>query len=356
MKKVFSAWLWPLALAALTLGVLALAIKLAAPDESPLYALEVLWNGAFGSNVALAATSARALVLILYALGIVFSFRAGILNIGAEGQSRIGTCVAAALCVGAIGPSLAGIPLLGIPLVLIFGALAGAAWSLLAGVLRQWRGVPEVISTLMLNFVGLLLARYLVSDPTLLRGGSIFQQSDPLPAGLQLPGWGMTEFHSGVLLAVPVVLLAHAFLFHTAQGFSLRAVGLNPAAAETCGVRVNALSLRVFALTGALSGLAGALALLARGRMDADPSFPDYGYMAIAVALMADLKPLWVLPSAILFAGLEVGTRSMERNAGVAHDIVYVIEGVIILAILVRGVQVLRARGAGPHSAAEAAA
>jgi simple sugar transport system permease protein len=169
-----------------------------------------------------------------------------------------------------------------------------------------------------------------------LRGATIFQQSDPLPEPLQLSGWSTTEFHSGILLIFPAVLLCHLYLFHMRGGFAIRAIGANPVAAEVCGIKSRTTGLITFALAGALAGLGGAMGILARGRLDADPTYPDYGFMAIAVALVADLRPLRILPSAILFAGLEVGTRAMERNAGVSHEVVYLIEGLIILAVLVR--------------------
>jgi simple sugar transport system permease protein len=326
--------LWPVSLVAVTLLVLALAIQVSGNASGEAFAS--FWRGAFGTPTALSATAARSTILALYALGIALSFRAGIINIGAEGQSRIGAILAAALGTGMAAKMLSAAPLLGIPAILIAGAIAGCAWSLLAGALRYWRGVPEVISTLMLNLIALLLARYLLSGPEFLRGETSNQQSDPIAESLQLPGWQMTEFHSGIFLILPAVLLCQLYLFHMRGGFSIRAIGLNPIAAETCGIRAVPVGLHTFALTGALAGLAGAMGILARGRLDSDPTYPDYGFMAIAVALVAELKPLWILPSAILFAGLEVGTRGMERNAGVSHEVVYLIEGLIILAVLVR--------------------
>jgi simple sugar transport system permease protein len=346
--------LWPVILLLLTLVILGLTIKIAAPDKDPAQALGALLNGAFGDSRALAATAANTVILVLYACGIVLSFRAGLINIGAEGQSRVGAVLCAALCTTAWGEHLNQAPWLGVPLVLLAGAAAGAAWSLVAGVLREWRGVPEVIGTLLLNFMGLLLARFFVNDARFLRSGT-YQQSAEVAAELQLRGWGLTEFHSGVLLALPAVLLLHLFFQHTRGGFFVRAMGLNAEAARSCGADTRRLSLKVFAASGALAGLAGALGVLTRGRLDMDPTYPDYGFMAIAVALVADLRPLWVLPSAALFAGLEVGTRAMERNAGVSHAVVYLVEGVIITAILIRGVQALRKRG-GSAAGAEAEA
>ena len=319
----------------LMLAALALVIWLC--GQNPATALEALWRGAFGSMNGLASTAARSVVLICYALGIVLNFRTGILNIGAEGQSRMGAALATALVTGSAGSMLAHLSVLGIALALLAGAAMGAAWSLIAGLLRHWRGVPEVISTLMLNFIALLFVKYLVSSPLFLRGEGLFHQSGVVTPDLQLLGWGRTEFHSGVFFAIPAVILLQLYLFHTRGGFQLRALGYNPAASATCGIPVRRVLLKSFIIGGALAGFAGALGILARGRLDSDPTYPDYGYMAIAVALLADLKPLWVLPSAIFFAGLEVGTRSMERNAGVSHDLIYFIEGFIILAVLLRG-------------------
>jgi ABC-type uncharacterized transport system permease subunit len=278
-------------------------------------------------------------------------------NIGTEGQSWLGGIAAAAIAVNGIGRALSAAPYVSIPLLLIIGAVIGACWSLIAGAMRRWRGVPEVISTLMLNFIALSLARHLLSDPSLLREArGVISQSDVIPDGLQLQTWGTTQFHTGILLIIPALLSAHVYLFHTPGGLALRATGLNPVAARSCGMNVAAIELRTFAIAGALAGLAGAMGVLVRHRLDAAP-YPgiDYGFMAIAVALVADLKPLWVLPSAFLFAGLEVGTGSMELNAGVSHEVVYLVEGVIILAVLIRHVAGYRARAADNSAAAAAA-
>jgi simple sugar transport system permease protein len=344
MKKILLTIAWPMLLLLGTFGVLWLTVKLAAPQQDSFFALGVLWKGAFGSLDALSSTAARALILIFYALGIVLSFRAGLINIGAEGQSRIGACAAAAVALSTTGQGLASGVWAGISLLLIVGALAGGIYSLCVGLLRQWRGVPEVIGSLMFNFIALLLARYWVGSKDWLRGDTIFQQSNPLPENVQLKGWDLSEFHAGVWLGIPIIILVHCVVFHTRFGFQLRAVGFNPKAALTCGINARRLTLSVFFISGALAGIAGAISLLARGRLDADPAYPEYGYMAIAVALMAELKPLYVLPSAVLFAGLEVGTRAMERNANISHDVVYAIEGLMLLAILIRGVQVLKGR------------
>jgi general nucleoside transport system permease protein len=350
----FGEYLWPAAMLLGTLLLLALVVRLC--GQNPASALSALWNGAFGSIGALATTAARASVLVLYALGVLISFRAGVLNIGAEGQSRVGAALACTVAFSALQPAFAKVPWLGIPLLLLCGAFAGATWSLIAGILRWWRGVPEVIATLMLNLIGLSFVRWLVSSPDLLRDVSSFPRSPLLADALQLPGWGITEFHSGVFLSLPVLIVVQLWLFKMPGGFFLRATGLNPPAARANGIPVVRVQLLAFAWSGALAGFAGALALLARGRLDQDPTYPDFGYMAIAVALVAGLRPLAVLPAAILFAALDAGAKAMQATAGVSYWIVYLVQGVVILAVLVRGVAVFRARSGKVSAAAEAAA
>lgn len=329
--------LWLLLLGLGTLVILALIVQLSGQD--PRGALDALWRGAFGTSHGLAATASRAVILTFYALGILISFRAGTLNIGAEGQSRAGAALAAAIGTGAAGATIGSVPVLGVAFVLVAGAAVGALWSLIAGWLRQWRAVPEVISTLMLNFIAFELVRYFLSTPRLLQGPGSEHKSDYMAEALRLSGWE-TRFHPILLLGVIATLAAHVFLVHTPAGFALRAVGSNAKAAQTCGMAVDRIQLASFAIAGALAGFAGALGVLGLWHLSNTPTYPDYGFMAIAVALVADLKPLRVLPVAVIFAGLDVGAKSMQGSAGVSYWVVHLIEGLIILAILIRGVHV----------------
>jgi len=340
--------------ALVTLIVLAVVLRLC--GQQPVEALGALLRGAFGNPVARAMTAARAAVLTFYALGIVFSFRAGTLNIGAEGQSRFAAAAATALGTGWASGMLGSLGVAGIFVVLIGGALAGALWSAIAGWLRQWRGVPEVISTLMLNFIAIELVKYFLTRPALLQGPTVEMKSAGLAAGLQLAGWE-TQFHPLIFAAPVAAILAHFVLFHTASGLQLRATGLNRTAAKTCGIPVERIELRVFAIAGAFAGLGGALGVLGNWHLGSVPTYPDYGFMAIAVALVANLKPLQVIPVAILFAALQVGTQSLEGSPGLSgfsHYMVYVIEGLIILGVLARGTRLFAEPA--PPAAAEAGA
>lgn len=334
-----------LPLPALALGVaVLLAVIVKACGADPREAFAALARGAAGSAVAWGQTLASMAVLTLSGLAVALSFRAGLFNIGAEGQFAAGAIAAAAVGLKVL-PS--GTPwFIGVPLLLVSGALAGACWSLLAGALKRWRGVSEVISTLMLNLIALIAMRYAVGYPFLLQeGGSFEARSAALPEGLTLPGWGGTGFHAGVFLAVPAAAALWLLVFHMRAGLALRAAGLNPTAAQACGIPVERVRLLVFGLSGALAGLGGAMALLAIGRLS-KALYPDYGYMAIAVALVAGLHPLGVLPAALLFALLETGSKAMERSAGVPSEVVYLVEGVVILALLSRGLQLPGTRGA----------
>lgn len=338
---------WPLLLALGTALVLALAIVLI--GQNPELAFSEFVSGSVGSLTGLGGTAARATILIFFALGIALSFRAGLINIGAEGQARVGGAAAVALTVGAQGTLFSAHPWLGIPAMLLVGAAAGALWSLLAGAMKRWRGVSEVVATLMLNFAAIQLVRFFVSSHDWLQGRDTDLQQNELPAALKFSGWSGTDFHWGVFLAIPAALAAHVFLFYTAGGLRLRAMGLNRGAARACGVPCDALTLWVFGIGGALAGMAGALGVMAVGKLGTEPAYSDFGYMAVSVALVAELKPLPIVAVALLFAAMDMGSGSMEATAGVPHWIVYVLNGLMILAMLARdaGSKSLPAEGSG---------
>lgn len=327
----------PLPVLVLGLAVLlALIVKLCGAE--PREALYALVRGAGGSAEAWGVTLARAAVLALSGLAIALSFRAGLFNIGAEGQFLLGALAAAAVGTKILPQGVPGF--VGVPVLLLAGAAGGAAWSLLAGVLREWRGISEVISTLMLNLLAAILIKYLVSYKVFL------QDPDPLtnepksaylPDGAQLAGWGGTAFHAGVFIILPAAALLYVLIHHTRAGLALRATGLNESAARACGIPVARVRLLVFFFSGALAGLGGAMAMLADGRLGS-ALYPEYGYMAIAVALVAGLHPLGVLPAALFFALLESGAKAMERDAAVPSQVVFLVQGLVILALLMRGV------------------
>ncbi len=295
-------------------------------------ALSALWRGAFGSWYAItSATLVRAVPLALAGLAVALAFRAGILNVGAEGQLLMGAATGAALA-SLMGTAPAPIVMVG---MLVVGAVAGGAWAAIAAFLRLRFGVLEVISTIMLNFLAQYLVGWLVRGP-LQEPTRVNPQSASLPDALHLPLLlGGTRLHVGVLLAILLSVGVWWWLRETAGGFRLRAVGLNAAAAASAGrIRVGRTVLLAFVASGALAGLAGVVEFTGVTYALYDNFSPGYGFTAIAVALLARLHPLGVLATALLFGALEAGANAMQRDAGVPNVVVSVVEATLILLVV----------------------
>jgi simple sugar transport system permease protein len=310
------------------LAISALLIVVAGGD--PAAALIALVDGAFGSPDAWSEVGVRSCPLVLTGLAVAIAFRAGIWNIGAEGQLLIG-----AVMVTWLGSGAAGWPAwLVLPCVLGAAALGGAAWAGVAGVLRTARGVDEVISTIMLNFIALGLVGWLVHGP-LMEAAGTYPQSDTVAAAARLPrlvsGY---RLHGGLLLALVAAGGAGGLLFRTVLGFEMRAVGLNPVAARLAGLRTTGALLRALALSGALAGLAGGIEVSAITYRLYGNFSPGYGFTAIAVALLGRLHPLGVVLAALFFAALDVGSLAMQRAAGVSSVLVSAVQAIVIFTLL----------------------
>jgi len=295
-------------------------------------ALRALFLGAFGSWYAFGSgTLVRATPLILTGLAVAIAFRAGVFNIGAEGQFLVGA--AAATAVALSGSALPAVVL--VPVLLIAGTVAGALWAWIAAALRQRFHVLEVISTIMLNFVALYLVSYLVRGP-LQEPTHVYPQTAPIAAAAQLPRFGTTtRLHAGFGIAVVACLAAWWVMRATAAGFRLRAVGANPNAAQSAGqIDVGRETLLAFLVSGAFAGLAGAIEVSGVTYALYENISPGYGYTAIAVALLARLDPGAVIGTGILFGALEAGATAMQRDAGVPSVIVSVVEALIVLVLV----------------------
>lgn len=319
-----------LAVLSLSLALLAGVLHVAGYDAGR--ALIALWRGSLGStNAFLSATLVRATPLMLAGLGVALAFRAGIWNIGAEGQLLAGATAATGLSV-----LLAGAPrVLVLPAVLLGGIVAGTFWASIAEVLRRRRGVLEVISTIMLNFVALHLVGVLVTGP-LQEPLGIYPQSAPITEAARLPRLVPgTRLHAGFAIAVVIAPLLWWWLRSTAAGFRLRVVGANPHAARMAG-RIDAARVAgmAFLVGGGLAGLAGAVEVSGVTFALYESLSPGYGYTAIVVALLGRLDPLGIIPSAILFGALESGALAMQREAGIPSVVVTAIEAVLVLTVL----------------------
>lgn len=319
------------AVAAAGFAALALALcagLVAATGSDPRAALEALLGGAFGSTYGLLHVGTKATPLLFTGLAVLLAFRAGFWNIGAEGQFALGAIVA-----GWWG-TIPGLPsFVQIPLVLAGSFAAGAAWCLAAAWLKVRRGALEVISTIMLNFLAVFLLSWLVHGP-LQQASGAQPTGDPVASAAALPrlfGRGYT-LHAGFPLALAAVGVMHFVLARTGWGFRVRMAGSNPRAALWAGIRVDRTVLAAAAVSGGLAGLGGAVEILGvLGRLF-DKVSPGYGYTAIAVALLARLHPLALVPAALLFGALEAGSARMQQEAGVSHVLVLVVQALVILA------------------------
>jgi general nucleoside transport system permease protein len=320
---------------ALVVGFVVLALGLALGGYDPVLSLGALWRGAFGSWYAItSATLVRAVPLIILGLGIALAFRAGVFNIGAEGQFYAGAI--AATWVGlhvAAWPSIAAIGA-----VWIAAAIAGALWIVVPVLLKVRFGVIEVISTLLLNFIAEAVVSFAVTGP-LQEVKRIYPQSDPIADAARLPVLPGSRLHAGFLVALLLAILLWLLFTRTAWGFRLRAVGLGPRAAEVSG-RIPTRRVVAIALlwSGALAGLGGGVEISGVTYALFQNLSPGYGFTAIAVALLARLHPLGVVLTGILFGALEAGAQGMQREAGVPAVAVQVAEAVVILVIVLADV------------------
>ncbi len=305
----------------------------------PVEALRALLGGALGSGAALTATLLKFAPLLLTGLAVSLCFRCGVWNIGAEGQLYAGALLATILATKLM-PSAPG--WIAVPALVAASALGGALWASIAAALRAGRGVSEVISTILLNFIALQLVSLAVHGPLQEVSGA-YPQSDALTAAFRLPAIG--RLHMGIPLAVLLAGASSWLLFRTAIGFRMRAVGLSPTAARFAGIEPDRQLMSTLALAGAMAGIAGGVEVAGvTGRLFESLS-PGYGYTAIAVALLARLHPLAVIPAAFLFAVLEAGGAAMQRGAGVPSVATDVLKGVVILLSIGMALGRQRSRG-----------
>jgi simple sugar transport system permease protein len=317
--------------AAIAAGAVVLYLGLTLTGFDGVAALAAMYRGGLGSADAIVSSLLpRAIPLILIGLGIGVSFRAGALNIGAEGQFYAGAMAATWLAL-----SLASWPrLLAVPLVLSAGLLAGALWAALPTLLRLRFGVLEVITSLLLNFVADALVSWAVQGP-LQESTHIYPQSNPLPGAARLPVLPGARLHLGLAIALMVAVGLWAFSRRTLIGFQLRAAGENPVAARVIG-GVDTRRLFAVALlgSGALAGLAGAGEVSGTTFALFQNLSPGYGFTAIAVALLARLDPIATVFTGMLFAAIEAGASAMQREAGVPAVAAHMVEATITIVVL----------------------
>lgn len=293
--------------------------------------IDAFWRGSVGTaNAFFSGTLVRAIPLALIGVGISIAFRAGVFNIGGEGQLLLGAAAATI-----VGLHLDASVFVALPVALAFAAAGGAAWAGIAAFLRAKFGVLEVISTIMLNFIAANLVSYLVRGP-LQEPTRVYPQTEIIAEAARLPLlWPATRLHAGLILALAAAVAAWWYLARTAPGFRLRAVGASASAARVAGrINVSRVSFTALVASGALAGLAGGIEVSGVTYALYENLSPGYGFSAIAVAILARLHPVRVLFAALLFAILETGALGMQRDAGVPSVVALALEAGIILVVV----------------------
>jgi simple sugar transport system permease protein len=301
-------------------------------SSDPILAYRDLLLANFDSAANFALFVNRMTPLLLIGLGVVFSFRAGVFNVGGEGQLYLGAIAATAAALAA--PNAPG------PLALIVaiaaGVGAGAVWGWIPGVLKVRLDVNEVVSTLMLNFVALLTTEYLVTNP--LRDPTAYGAvSFVIPTNAQLPEFpGLPGATSGALLALIIVPVAWLLLFRTEWGANLRAAGANLRFAETVGVAAGRQITLAMLISGGLAGLAGAIYALGVGHRFEQNFSPGFGLIGLTVALLARLHPVGALATSAFYALILNGAAYMQIDTDVPRSLVGLLTGFLVLLMTIR--------------------
>jgi general nucleoside transport system permease protein len=314
-------------LLALLVGAVVLLLLGADPLAYYGYVLKrglLTWSG-------LQETIIRMAPLLMVAAGLIIAFRAGIWNLGVDGQFLLAAVITAALAPELVG-TLGRYPTIFVCLVVAF--LVGAAWSLIPAFLKARFGVNEIITTLMMSFLGTSFANVLVKIP-FKDAATTVPQTETLAVADRLPRLGDSTINSGIILAVIAVLLVHLLMTRTAFGLKLQIVGANPRAAVHAGLSVSRLTYATFALSAGFAGLAGAVDLLGvYGTVRADWN-PAYGMLVIPIVFLARLHGVAAIGFVLFFAALQIGGDSAARRVGVPPVFVLLLVALLLMFLAV---------------------
>lgn len=307
-------------------------ILILACKANPLEAFGLFVKGVFGTPASFAEVFVKACPLMLTGLGCAVAFRTGFFNIGAEGQFYVGAIAATMVALGL--PQVPGV----VRMVLCFVAafLCGGIWAFLAALLKTKFNISEIIVTIMLNYIVISFLGYAVRGFLMDPAGNV-PQSAKLDESVQLPNLiTSTRFHVGILIAFVLVVLVWFVLEKTTLGFEFKAVGLNRRGAGCNGIPVVRSIVLSAVLSGGLAATAGAIEVLAIQKKLLEGISANCGYTAVLIALVAFNRPLGVVIASLVYAAMQVGAGSMQRQLGVPSAIVNIIIGVVVVLILGR--------------------
>jgi ABC-type uncharacterized transport system permease subunit len=317
------------------LGLLAGAVLIALSGANPLNAYAAMLQGALGSSQSIANVLVRASPLLIAGAGVAIGIKAGLWNIGAEGF----------MYAGAIGAGAVGIMLLPVPpivhMLLAIGAavVTGTIWGLIPAYLRAYRGVNEVVTTIMMNYVAIYFVSWMVHEPQpMAEPGSFFPMSKSIAPTAKLPFLlPGSSLHPGVIVGIVACILLFLILRFTPFGFRTRMLGVNPEGSRYAGVNVKMQMLLVLLVGAAMGGLAGAFEILGLKLRVFMDFVAGVGYEAVAVALLAGGNPLGVIASALFFSALKAGGATMSIQTGVGAPMTVVIEALCVIFVIAIG-------------------
>ena len=297
----------------------------------PIQAYAALWQGSFGNLIQTSETLKTAVPLLLCGLGIAFAFQSGAFNIGAVGQMYMG-----ALAAVIVGGQFANIPgPLHMTLATLAAFLAGGLMAYFPAILKVYYGANEIISTILLNSIGIYFVDYMIGGPIKAGGHRDAPTSWPIVDGTMYPKLiPKTQLHLGLIIAIVAMVILFITMRYTTLGQRVLIVGKNPVAAQHAGIHFHRVFLLTFFFSGALAGLAGAAEILGYQTRLITGFAPTTGYDAIAVALLGGFQPFIVGLSALFFAGLQTGAVAMEAIAKLPAQLVDLVRVLAILAVL----------------------
>jgi simple sugar transport system permease protein len=312
---------------AATLAVVSVVILIFGAD--PVAVARAVVEGSLGDPFVLGQTIMVTGILTLTGLAAAIPFRAGLWNVGGEGQLYAGAIGAVAVAL-LVSPNLNSV--IALILVMLASIVAGALWGAIAGALKATLDLNEVIVSLMLSFIAILAADYVVRG---IWPEGISPQTKRIPDNTVLPMiWQQGLVTIGPVIALVFVIAGWFLIRHTTLGFSIRAVGFNPKAARLSGISAGWIAVSTFAIGGAVAGLAGGMVVSGVSNALVAHFSPNYGFLGIAVALIARLEPLWLVPAAFVFSALRVGSNGLEVDIGLSSAVGDVIVTTFIISLL----------------------
>lgn len=307
------------------------AIVILAVGENPLLAYYELLRGAIGNVDAITSTMARQVPMLLTGLAWVVAFQAGLISLGSEGQLYMG-----GLAAGIAGYMIDLPAVIMIPYVILVGAVAGGLYGLLAGWLRTAFRIPELLSTLMMNYIAIFFTGYMVVGPFRDRSpdANMLPKTQRIVENADLPTLiAGTRLHLGFFVAIGLTVLLWWFLMRTRRGYEFRMHGLNPAFAEYAGIDRPRLVHQAMFMSGGLAGVAGAIEVMGVHYRFIDQFSPGYGFDGIAAAILGNSTPIGTFFSSLFFSALRTGAMGMDRNTQVPFELRNVVQAMIIFFI-----------------------